>query len=197
MHQLRRWPWVNTTAQVSPIVRNPHGPHGTDRWQQCYSRLVRNLCSSACGSATVTVNAEWSLKPMTRLILLRKWTQRPDRGFVPNVRPSSANEIRGPTAVHQRYGPVDVGVRDVLERCVDPQQAERRDEPAVVGDGDAVPPRQRAAHRATWARSADRSGRGRTRSPRICKHNGHCCVTVRPLIDRVPRGAWRLAAYGL
>src|SRR6478609_9356197 len=30
----------------------------------------------------------------------------PARWFVPNVRPSSANDNRGPIAVHQRYGPV-------------------------------------------------------------------------------------------
>src|SRR3954466_1995173 len=66
-----------------------------------YSRPCNAACS-ARGSATVTVSAEWSRRPMTRLILLWKWMHSPARGFVPNVRPSSANESRGPTAVHHR-----------------------------------------------------------------------------------------------
>src|SRR5262249_15935056 len=72
-----------------------------------------SAATSPSGSATVTVSAEWSRRPMTRWMRGSKWTQTPACALVPKVSPSSMNDKRGPTAVHHRYGPATCASRTV------------------------------------------------------------------------------------
>ena len=58
--------------------------------------------TSPSQSSTVTVSAEWGLKPSTRGMRWRKCTHTPRSGFVPKVRPSSAKDTLAPTDVYQR-----------------------------------------------------------------------------------------------
>jgi len=53
-------------------------------------------------SATLTVRAEWPLRLRDDGTFSLKWIQSPALVLVPKERPSSARDIRGPMAVHQR-----------------------------------------------------------------------------------------------
>ena len=75
----------------------PTGPAFTQRGAASPSTATRPSTS-----ATVTVSAEWSRKPMTLRTRVAKWMHTPASVFVPKVRPSSAIEPRTPIAVHHR-----------------------------------------------------------------------------------------------
>ena len=90
----------------NPTSTRPASERRRRRGRRCgHDRLTDavNAVTSASGSATVTVIAEWPARRSRLGTFSWKCTHTPRSALVPNVRPSSASDRRAPAAVHHRY----------------------------------------------------------------------------------------------
>jgi hypothetical protein len=111
-----------TALDAEPFPRGPThvvGPRGALRGSEDQRVSGRKSAARRSGSFTVTVRPGWRSGPAgaSPFTGSRNLTHTPPAVVLPNVRPRSTSERRGPMARYQRYGPL-TSTPLMLERSV-------------------------------------------------------------------------------